>query len=118
MRIFIVDDSAVVRERLIEVLSGLPTGQIIGQAVGAAEAVEAIRRMRPDVVILDLHLLEGNGIQVLQQIKKDAPGPIVLVLTNYPYPQYRKQCLETGADYFFDKSLEFDMVHEVIRQLP
>ena len=117
MTVFLVDDSAVVRERLADALSGLPTGQVIGHAQGVAEAVEAIRRIKPDVVILDLHLSEGNGIQVLQEIKKGSTAPIVIVLTNCAYPQYRKRCLEAGAEFFFDKSLEFDMVRNVLQQL-
>lgn len=117
MSIFIVDKSVIVRERLAEVLSGLPTVQVVGQAQGADEAVEAIQRVKPDVVILDPHLLEGGGIQVLQEIKKGAPGPIVMVLTNFVDLQYRKRCLEAGAEFFFDKSLEFDMVRNVLQQL-
>jgi DNA-binding NarL/FixJ family response regulator len=118
MRVFIVDDSPYVRQRLATVVSELSGAiELIGQAEDAARAVEAIRRLKPDLVILDLKLPGGNGIHVLREIKQDVPTPIVLILTNYPYPQYRKQCHEAGADFFFDKSMDFDKVPELLQQL-
>jgi DNA-binding NarL/FixJ family response regulator len=59
----------------------------------------------------------GNGIQVLEALKKSSMEPVVIVLTAFPYPQYRKKCLRAGAKYFFDKSTEFEQVAEVIEQL-
>ena len=58
----------------------------------------------------------GSGIDVLKHIKKDNPDLIAIMLTNYPYPQYRKRSIERGADFFFDKSTEFEMVLEVLKQ--
>jgi Response regulator containing a CheY-like receiver domain and an HTH DNA-binding domain len=69
------------------------------------------------VVLLDIHLLNGNGIDVLQRLKKEKPAPAVIILTNYPYPQYRQKCLEAGADFFFVKSTEFDQVVPALRKL-
>ena len=59
----------------------------------------------------------GSGIDVLQEMKKNNQTPLVIVLTNYPYPQYRRKYIEAGADFFFDKSTEFDRVGEVSKQL-
>jgi DNA-binding NarL/FixJ family response regulator len=59
----------------------------------------------------------GSGIDVLSKIKKDRSAPMVIVLTNYPYPQYRKKCMDCGADFFFDKSTEFGKVIEVIESM-
>jgi len=59
----------------------------------------------------------GSGIDVLRSIKKDRPAPIVMMLTNYPYPQYRKRCMDVGADCFFDKSSEFNMVTDALKQI-
>ena len=59
----------------------------------------------------------GSGIDVLREIKQNNQTPLVIVLTNYPYPQYRRKCMDAGADFFFDKSTEFDKVTEVLKQL-
>jgi len=117
MTVFIVDDSAILRERLIGMLSELKGIEIAGQAQAPREAINSIRELNPDAVILDLRMPGGNGINVLQNIKKDKPSPIVIVFTNYPYPQYRKKCMDIGADFFFDKSTEFDKLIEVFKQL-
>ena len=91
--------------------------EVIGQAQDVPEVFEAIRTLKPDAVILDISMPGGSGIDVLKEIKRDAAAPIVVILTNYPYPQYRKRCAEEGAEFFFDKSTEFHLVSEVLRQL-
>ena len=117
MKVFIADDSAVMRERLIEMLSELPEIEIIGQAEDGFQATNLIEKLNPDVVILDIRMPRGNGIDTLQNIKKNNPASIVIMLTNYPYPQYRKKCMDLGADFFFDKSTEFEKVTEVLKEL-
>jgi DNA-binding NarL/FixJ family response regulator len=117
MKVFIIDDSAVVRERLRGMLSELTEVEIIGEAQDPLEATNSVQRVKPDAVILDIRMPGGSGIDVLQNIKKDKPAPIVIILTNYPYPQYRKKCMDAGADFFFDKSTEFDKITEVFKQL-
>lgn len=88
---------------------------IIGEAGDVQEAIRDITALRPDVVILDIRMPGGNGIDVLQRVKKDFPDTIVMVLTNYPYPEYREKCMHEGADYFFIKSLEFTKVIDTAR---
>lgn len=117
MKVFIVDDSAVVRERLIGMITELPEIEVAGQAHNAQDAIQSIRKLKPDVVILDIRMPGGNGIEVLKEIKRDKPAPLIIILTNYPYPQYRKKCMEGGADYFFDKSTEFEKVIDVLKKL-
>ena len=117
MKVFIADDSKIVRDRLATLLSELKDVQIIGYAEDVPESIEAIRELEPDVVILDIRMPGGSGINVLQEIKKKGNGPIFIILTNYPYPAYRKKCMEAGADFFFCKSTQFDKVAEIIRDL-
>lgn len=117
MKVFIVDDSAIVRERLINSLSELEDIEIIGHAEDAVQAADSILKLKPEAVILDIRMPGGSGLDVLQKIKKEQPAPIVIMLTNYPYPQYRKKCMEADADFFFDKSTEFEKVIEVFRGL-
>ena len=117
MNVFLADDSLVIRQRLKRMVADLQEVQVIGEAGDAQEAMDAIRKQKPDVVILDIHLLNGSGIDVLQNLKKATPAPAVIVLTNYPYPQYRHKCTEVGADFFFVKSTEFDQVVPALKQL-
>ena len=117
MKIFIVDDSEIVIERLKTMLSEVKEVEVIGQAHNPFDAINGIRTLHPDAVILDLQMPGGSGMGVLLSIKRDDSAPTVLILTNYPYPQYRKKCMEAGADFFFDKSTEFERVPEVFKEL-
>jgi YesN/AraC family two-component response regulator len=116
LKIVIADDSAIIRERLAVLISDLEGVELVGQASNAPEAIEITQRLRPDVVILDIRMPGGNGIQVLEVIKANEAGPLIIMLTAFPYPQYRKKCLEAGAEYFFDKATEFERVAQVVKQ--
>ena len=117
MRILIADDSSIVRARLISLLIDLRGIEVVGQAEDAIEARELAEKLRPDVAILDLRMPNGSGADVLRDIKKLNPAPKVIMLTNYPHPENRKKCIDGGADYFFDKSTEFQNVVSVLRDM-
>jgi DNA-binding NarL/FixJ family response regulator len=117
MKILIADDSPILRERLKTMLSDFPEVEIAGQAHDTPEAIKSIKELKPDVVILDIRMPGGSGIEVLQSIKKDRPEIKVIMFTNYPYPQYRKKCMNLGADFFFAKATESEEVPKVIEQL-
>lgn len=116
MNVFVVEDSSLLRERLIRTLSSINGVQICGYSDTAEEAVTLIEQSHPDAVILDIRLREGSGYQVLQKVKSPGKPPLVIILTNFAYPQYRKRYLDAGADFFFDKSNEFDQVVFVLNQ--
>ena len=118
MKVFLVDDSVVIRQRLKRMLAEVQEIQVIGEAEdGHAATAEAILEQKPDVVLLDIHLLDGSGIDVLERLKKTNPTLVVIILTDYPFPQYRQKCMEAGADYFFVKSTQFDQVIPTLKQL-
>ena len=117
MKVLIVDDSAIIRERLKTMLSEVTELEDISQAKDSSEAINCFEKLKPEVVILDIRLPGESGIDVLQKIKESNQPPLVIVLTNYPYPHYRRKCLDAGADYFFNKSTEFNKVTEVLKQL-
>jgi DNA-binding NarL/FixJ family response regulator len=114
-KVFVVDDSAIVRERLITLLTEVPNVTIAGEAEMARDAIVGIQRHRPDVVVLDISMPGGSGIQVLEMVKKDKPAPLVIMLTNFDHPQYRERCMQLGADHFLDKSSNFERVIEIVR---
>lgn len=117
MRVYVVDDSPLVRERLVSLLSEVEGVDVVGSADDAASGIAGVAMKSPDVVILDIRMPSGSGISVLEEVKSRAKSPTVIMLTNYPYPQYRKKCMEAGADYFFDKSNEFHKVTEVLARM-
>jgi DNA-binding NarL/FixJ family response regulator len=117
MTVLLIDDSALVIERLQEMLLPLPGVELIGPAANIPEALRSVRVSSPDVVVLDLNLPGGSGVTVLKTIKKEKPSTIVIVLTNYAFPQYEKKCFEAGADLFLDKSKDFARVPRLIQKL-
>jgi len=111
LRIAIIDDSPIIQERLAHRLHGIDGIGTIDQARSRAEAKALLDTTVPDIAILDLQLPDGSGIDILKNIIDENKNIISIVLTNFPYSVLRKQCMDSGADYFFDKSTEF---HEVI----
>ncbi len=116
MRVFIADDSVMVN-RLSAMLSELDGMEVVGHATCALEAMPSIRKLHPDAVILGLGPPGGSGFDLLEIIKQEKPTTIVMILTNLPYPQYRKRCRNAGADFFLDKSSEFIKVPTIFRKL-
>jgi len=117
MRVLIMDDSAIVRKRLIAMLSKIMKAENISYAEDAPKAIDSIRKLNPEAVILDIRMPGGVGMDVLLEIKKNNQTPLVVVLPDYPYRHYRTKYVEAGADFFFDKSTEFDQVMAVLRRL-
>ena len=117
MKVVIVDDSAEIRERLTAMLGEIPGVEIAGQAKTVAEAISAVHLLKPDVVILDLRLQDGNGLEVLRLIQREQVRTRVIVLTNYAYPQYEKRARAAGAYAFLNKAKEFGRVADLVRSL-
>ena len=117
MKVFIADDSKIVVDRLADLLRDVRGVEVAGQAGDALEAIRCIRQVNPDAVILDLQMPGGSGLDVLRAIRPDHPGLYVLICTNYAYPQFREECLSAGANYFLDKSTEFEKIPDILRGL-
>jgi DNA-binding NarL/FixJ family response regulator len=91
--------------------------EVAGVATDGRQGLEAISRLRPDVVILDIRMPGMGGIELLESLQDGDVSPTIVVLTNFPYPAYRKRCQELGAEYFFDKSTEFAAAVEVLERM-
>jgi DNA-binding NarL/FixJ family response regulator len=117
MRVLIADDSEVLVERLTSRLAEVPGIDVVGHAINVADAARKIRKVRPDIVILDICMPGGSGIDVLEGLNEDKLNPMVIVLSNCHHRQYRKKCLKIGARFYFDKSAEFHKVAEVLQGL-
>jgi len=117
MKVFIVEDAKILQEKLAGHLEEMSGFTVVGTAAGADEAVKAICRLKPDVIILDIRLRSGSGIDVLKRIRSDSYRPIVIVFTQYPFLFYRKTCLSEGARFFFDKTTEFERMLDTLKKL-
>jgi DNA-binding NarL/FixJ family response regulator len=117
LKVLIADDSKVIRERLAGLLREVPDVSVVGETEDVAGTLEGIRRLCPSVVILDLSMPGGSGLDVLREMGREGLEAVVIVLTNYPFPEYRKEALDRGASAFLNKSSEFDRVAELVRAM-
>lgn len=117
MKLLLVEDSRILRERLRAMIGTIPGAEIIAEADAEADARLRIDQLSPDLVVLDLRLRAGSGLSVLDYVKAKQPDIIVIVLTNYGDAEYRAKCLNLGADYFFDKSRDIDVFLRLVAEL-
>lgn len=115
--IYIVEDSFMVRGKIVELLSGYRQLKIIGMAEHMEDAVRDICVLKPDISLIDIGLKSGNGIGVLKAVKEKSPDTVCIMLTNYAGEEYRRKCNDLGADFFFDKTIEFEEALGVIISL-
>ena len=117
MEIFLVEDSAPIRERLAAMLGGIPGATLVGEADDADAAIREILATRPDIVVLDLGLAGGtSGFDVLRAVRPLAPEIDFYMLSNYAADPYRQLAERLGACDFFDKSRELGRARELIAQ--
>ncbi len=90
---------------------------LAGVAATVTDALAEFERHQPDVVILDLALREGSGLDVLRQLKQRAPACQVLVFTTHDTEPYRTRCLTEGADYFFSKNKQHRELVQLLQRL-
>ena len=121
MTVLVMDDAAVVRERIVDWLSEITNVRTIIQAGDTPAALKLIDEYRPHVLILDIQvpgdLKAKNGIDVLKWAKKRYPASVVIMLTNFANRHYREECQRAGAEFFFDKSREFDQLPAAIETI-
>jgi DNA-binding NarL/FixJ family response regulator len=112
MRIFLLDDSPILRKEISNMLSDMTNLQvdIVGEAGEIKGAEKIISDLRPDVAIIDIQVHDGNGIDVLREVKFKVPGLKVIMLTNFPSFQHRIKCLSLGADHCLDKHYDIDKI--------
>ena len=117
LKVLIADDSAELRQRLRALIGDLAGVDTVLEAADGLAALAAIRATSFDAVILDLRMPGRTGMDVLLEARRLFPALVLIVLTNYPYPAYRKRCIENGANFFFDKNTEFMNAVEAVRGL-
>lgn len=116
LRVFIVEDSLEFQERLIAMLEATGIAKIEGCAETVGESIREILEAKPDVLLLDLRLADGSGLEVLRATRPSLPAMRVAVVTNNATAQYRRACQQAGAHAFLDKSMDVDRLPELMRR--
>lgn len=118
LKVFVVEDSVLLRKRLAErIQPPVGAGLIVGEAEDVETALRGIAATEPDAVIVDLRLTDSHGIDLLHALRNRTDSIVTIVLTNYASAVFREASTAAGADYFFDKTTEFDLAMETIAQL-
>jgi DNA-binding response OmpR family regulator len=118
LRILLVDDSLPLQERLREQLTDPGVMRVTATAESEQEANRLLDTQSFDVLVIDIELRPGSGINVVLHARKLAPcepRPLIIVLTNYALATVRSRSVTAGADYFLDKMREFDQLYAIIR---
>lgn len=115
--VFVVEDSPEIRTVLTQRLEDDSRFTVVGYAETAKDAIAALHQHMPEILVLDLHLTQGTGYDVLAHLRKSQTpvGFQAIVLTNYASSAHRQRALELGASSFFDKSMQFDEMLDALR---
>ncbi len=117
MRIFVADNSPIIRERLKSMMEAVGGIDVVGESANYSESISEIRRTRPDVILVDMNIAGGTGIDLLSEIHEQDWTVTKIVLSDYSTPPYRNACMMAGADYFFDKAMDYKKLRQLIRGL-
>ncbi|WP_341910938.1 response regulator [Polaromonas sp. YR568] len=113
LKVFIVDDSILIRDRVTAMLEAGAMA-VTGWAATPQGAIDGILAASPDVVVLDVQLEGGSGLQVLRAVRQAAPDIAFVVFSSNSGPAYRKRYFGEGAEAFLDKSTEFDQLVQTV----
>jgi DNA-binding NarL/FixJ family response regulator len=114
LRVFVVESSPLIRERLEDMLASIEGVYSVGHAAGADEAIHEILDLHPHAVVLDVRLTQGTGFDVLRALREQAPEIAVYMLSNFATEPYRRLAARLGVAGFFDKTTQFEHVCEAL----
>ncbi|WP_132259261.1 response regulator [Paucimonas lemoignei] len=119
LRIFLVEDSKAVRDLLIQNLTNIPGIELVGYADGENDALEQLSSNHCDVLILDIRLKQGNGVNLLRSLNSlpNININVKVIFTNNASDTYRRACTQYGVAHFFDKSTDFLQLRSLMNKL-
>lgn len=116
LQVYVVDDSALIRDRLRDMVDSIEGAHCAGCARTAQAAIEDIRRLHPDAVILDIPLAQSSGFEVLRALQGEQPIPAFYVLSSIAVEPYRRLALKLGATAVLDKATDLPVIRDLIAQ--
>ncbi|MGV8145604.1 MAG: response regulator [Alkaliphilus sp.] len=117
IKILIADDHSLVREGLKQILELENDIQIVGEAGDGEEAIELLKHVKPDIVILDINMPKMNGIQTLRRMKDIDITTKIIMLTFHEEEEYLKETLNLGANGYVLKDAESESLTKAIRDV-
>ena len=105
VRLLVVDDHEIVRQGLVALLDRREEFEVVAEAGSAAESIEMARRFQPDLVIMDVRLPDGSGIEACREIRSELPGTRVVILTSYPDEEAVLSAIVAGASGYLLKQI-------------
>jgi len=117
-KVFVADGSPISISRILNLLAYCGNVEIVGFANDSSNTLLSLRVLKPDVLIMDIEIKGASGLQLLKSVKKEFPELVIIVLTNASQNQYRKSCVEAGANHFFDKSSQFWKINDILSPFP
>ncbi|HRP26180.1 MAG TPA: response regulator [Thauera sp.] len=118
LRIVLVEDSAMLRGMLRDMLDELDGVGVVAEAEDEHGALVALEQQRPDLAIIDLELRDGSGLGVLRQLQAEPQrfgAPRAVVFSNYGHAPVRARCAQLGVEAFFDKSFQLDELIDFVQ---
>lgn len=114
MKILVIDESPILRERLIEMLSEINGIEVIGHHAEEQAVLQSLENLKPDALIFDGQISGGRGLAMLRKIKKGKHQPKLFIFSGEVNSAYGDRYLKAGADYFFDKTKELkEMINKI-----
>ena len=112
--ILFVDQSPVVLQRMVPLLEALPNVEVVVHAGSYKEAMTLLGGIRPHMILMDIDLPEGRGIELLKTVRERYENIVVFITTNFVTEQYRSLCQRLGARQFFDKSGDIEQLTDAV----
>ena len=118
LKVLLIDDTAIILQRLQAILSELKQVSRTEAVLSAEAALVMMDGYDPDVMVLDINMPGMNGIEMLKQMSiTKVMKPVIIMLTNNTFAGYRDECMRLGADYFLDKSRDFQMIPSIVENI-
>jgi DNA-binding NarL/FixJ family response regulator len=115
--VLIVDDSITILTRMKEMLSEIECVSNVSTTTDSKNVIESFATNEPTLLLLDINMPHKNGIEILKAVKELYPKVKVMMVTNQPVEYYKPICLDLGAEYFIDKSTEFELIPVIIEHI-
>jgi DNA-binding NarL/FixJ family response regulator len=117
MKVVLANYSDLILERLKELLSIHRQVDIVASLKNGDETLAAIKNLKPDLVIVDINMPGLNGLEILNEVRRDNRTTKIIILTFYSSEHYRKIAMLSGADFFFNKADDFEKISLIVERL-